>query len=385
VRIAVVSNLLPPAGNGGAEAYAALAASTLAERHEVLVLSGSPEGEVNAPVATVPTLGELADDAPLATKLVWHARDQWRPVVHAAVIKRLREFHPDVVHTHAVQGLSAAVFTGIARIGVPHVHTAHDLSLLCARASMTRDRRFCGGECASCRIQRTVRGSAFKRHITLLLAVSDYIRRAHIGHHIVEPERATVLRLGASDGELRPRRTLENGALQVGFLGKLSPNKGVLTLIDMFRDAPPSWRLTIAGSGPLASRIETVASEQANVTFLGHVSGQAKESFFDAIDVLAIPSEWEEPAALVGTEAAARGIPVLVSDRGGLPELPEAQVFAACSVESLRAAASWFCEVPERINEISTRLISRHDEFSWATHMVKLERHLVEAAGAATP
>src|SRR5207248_3326220 len=151
-----------------------------------------------------------------------------------------------------------------------------------ARASMTRDRRFCGGGCASCRIQRTVRGSAFKRHITLLLAVSDYIRRAHIGHHVVEPERAAVLRLGASDGEFRPRRTLENGALQVGFLGKLTPNKGVLTLIDMFRDAPPSWRLTIAGSGPLSSRIEAEARERANVTFLGHVSGQAKESFFDA-------------------------------------------------------------------------------------------------------
>jgi glycosyltransferase involved in cell wall biosynthesis len=256
------------------------------------------------------------------------------------------------------------------------------LSLLCARASMTRDRRFCGGECASCRFQRTIRGSAFKRHITSLLAVSDYILKVHTDRGLIAPDRATVLRLGSKVGEPHQRRVLEDGDLHIGFLGKLAPNKGVLTLVDMFLDAPQSWRLTIAGSGPLAQRIEAVARDRENVTFLGHVSGDAKEAFFDGIDVLAIPSEWEEPAALVGTEAAARGIPILVSDRGGLPELPEMRVFAACSVESLRASATWYCEVPERISEISRRLISRHDEFSWTTHMAKLESHLIEAAGS---
>ena len=382
MRVAIISNLLPPAGAGGAEAYAALVASTLAERHEVLVLSGSPEGDVEAPVAAVPALGELAEDATLATKLIWHARDQWRPSVHAAVVRRLREFQPDVVHTNAIQGLSAAIFTGVARCGVPHVHTAHDLSLLCARASMTRDRRFCGGECASCRFQRTVRGSAFKRHITRLLAVSDYIRRVHTERGVVPADRAVVLRLGSNAGELRPRRLLEDGGLHVGFLGRLAPNKGILTLVEMFLDAPKSWRLTIAGSGQLANRLKTIADERPNLTFLGHVSGDAKEAFFDAIDVLAIPSEWEEPAALVGTEAAARGIPLLVSDRGGLPELPEARVFTACSVESLRHAAAWYCDAPDRVIEISRRLISRHDEFSWTTHMAKLEQQLAEAAGS---
>lgn len=383
MRIAAVSNLLPPEGKGGAEAYAALVASTLAERHEVLVLSGSAEGDVAAPVAAVPTLPELPDDTALAKKLVWHARDQWRPTVHAAVVKQLREFKPDVVHTHAVQGLSAAVFTAISRSGIPHVHTAHDLSLICARTSMTRDRRFCGGRCASCRVQRTIRGSAFKRHITTLLAVSDYIRRRHTEYGVVDPEHATVLRLGSSARELHPRRTLEDRSLHLGFLGKLAPNKGILTLIDAFRDAPPSWQLTIAGNGPLTARVEAVARDVPNITYLGHVSDGAKETFFGDIDVLAIPSEWEEPAALVGTEAVARGIPLLVSDRGGLPELPEARVFTACSVESLRASADWFTETPDRVAAISTRLIARHDEFSWSTHMAKLEGHLAAAAATA--
>jgi glycogen(starch) synthase len=385
VRIAVVSNLLPPEGKGGAEAYAALVASSLAEHHDVLVLSGSGGGDVSAPVAAVPTLRELADDAALPKKLVWHARDQWRPSVHAAVARQLREFAPDVVHTHAVQGLSAAVFTAISRSGVPHVHTAHDLSLICARTSMTRDRRFCGGQCASCRVQRAVRGSAFKRHITTLLAVSDYIRRRHTEYGVVDPDHATVLRLGSGARGLRPRRVLDDGSLHLGFLGKLAANKGILTLVDMFRDAPPSWRLTIAGTGPLTGRIEAAAHDVEGLRYLGHVSGEAKEAFFDEIDVLAIPSEWEEPAALVGTEAVARGIPLLVSDRGGLPELPEARVFTSCNVDSLRASADWFTEVPERIGEISKRLIARHDEFSWTTHMAKLESHLAAAAATAAP
>ena len=67
-------------------------------------------------------------------------QDQWIPSVHLAVMRQLEAFSPDVVHTHEPQGLSAAPFSAIARARLPHVHTVHDLNLLCVRVTMTKER-----------------------------------------------------------------------------------------------------------------------------------------------------------------------------------------------------------------------------------------------------
>ena len=380
MRIAVVANILPPDGLGGAEAYAALEAATLAEEHDVLVLSGSRAGDVGAArVVQLPGLPLLAHDRRLPVKLAWHARDQWLPAVHRATRKALAEFRPDVVHTHAIQGLSAAPFTAIAGLGAPHVHTAHDLSLMCARVTMTKEFEFCGGQCVTCRMQRAVRVRAIRRQLSTLIAVSDYIRTRHVEYGAVDAADAVVLRLGADTTKARVRSPAA-GRLRVGFIGALAPHKGIRTLLSVFEQAPEGWSLIIAGAGPLADEVARRAGPLADVRFLGHVSGEAKDAFFDEIDVLAIPSEWEEPAALVGTEAAARAIPLVVSDRGGIPELPEARVFTSRDVDSLRTELAWYTREPGRVEAVSRRLLDRGPTLSWDTHVSHLVEILERAA-----
>lgn len=380
MRIAVIANILPPEGRGGAEAYAARVAATLAAEHEVLVLSGSASGDVGAArVAALPGLPPLAHDASVAWKLAWHARDQWLPAVHRETARQLAAFAPDVVHTHAIQGLSAAPFTAIAELGLPHVHTAHDLSLLCARVTMTKRAEFCGGGCASCRVQRTIRGRAIKRRLTMLVAVSEYIRRRHVDADVAAASNAVVLRLGADVTNRRVRRPVD-GSLNVGFIGALAPHKGIRTLLSVFETTPPTWHLTVAGAGPLAGELESAASSSTNISFLGHISGEEKERFFRSLDVLAIPSEWEEPAALVGTEAAARGIPLVVSDRGGIPELPAARVFRARDAAALRGALDWYAADASRVEDVSRELLEHAEELSWDTHMRGLLEVLETAA-----
>jgi glycosyltransferase involved in cell wall biosynthesis len=381
MRIAVVLNVLPPEGRGGAEAYAALLAATLAEEHDVLVLSTSPTGEVGtARLARLPGLPHLAPTASLSEKLIWHSRDQWRPSVQFALRRELRSFRPDVVHTHECQGLSAAVFTAISSLGLRHVHTAHDLNLLCARTSMTRDFEFCGGRCGFCRVQRVIRGGAFRRLPTDFIAISDFILRRHVEAGIVDIARAQVIRHGSATG--RPRlREPRDGGLRVGFIGTLEPHKGLPTLLQAFADPPPGWHLTIAGSGSLAALATAAAAEQPRISYLGYIAGDEKERFFDELDVLVIPSEWEEPAALVGTEAAARAIPLIASDRGGIPELPEATVFPARDARALRETIAAFAAAPDRLQAISGRLLERHDEFTWSTHVAKIERLLLQTNG----
>jgi glycosyltransferase involved in cell wall biosynthesis len=114
----------------------------------------------------------------------------------------------------------------------------------------------------------------------------------------------------------------------------------------------------------------------ARVEYVGRVEGGAKEAFFRDIDVLLVPSEWEEPAPLVVMEAAVRGVPSVVSDRGGLPESPEAQVFRAGDVQALLTAISSFVDTKGKLEGASRRLLERGDEFTWSTHMGRVEELL---------
>ena len=376
MRLALIATLLPGDGPGGAEAYVGASARSLSERHEVVILTGSSVGSIDG-IETVrlPRLPVLSRTAPRAGRLLWHALDQWLPHVHVAVARELRRIRPDVVVTHHPQGLSAAVFTAIAEARLPHVHTAHDLNVLCARTSMTRGGEFCGGRCAGCLVQRKIRGTALRSNVARLIGVSRYVCERHVRAGIVPREKAEAIRLGAEPGRQRLRR-LVDGEARLGFIGTLAAHKGILTLIEALRRTPEPWRLSVAGTGYLERQVAEAARRDPRITFLGHVSGAEKDEFFDALDLVVIPSEWEEPATFVAMEAAVRGIPAVVSHRGGLPETPEARTFRAGDPDELVRAISWFVEEPERLEEASMRLLAASGEYEWSTHVARVEELL---------
>lgn len=139
MRVALISNLLPAPGGGGAERYVAMLGTGLAERgHDVALYSGEAGSIPGVACDRLPGLPQLDPRAPGARKAAWHLREQWLPSVHRALRARLRALRPHVVHSHEPQLLSAAVFTAIAAERLAHVHTAHDYNLLCARTTMMR-------------------------------------------------------------------------------------------------------------------------------------------------------------------------------------------------------------------------------------------------------
>ena len=107
----MVSSLWPPEVLGGAELYAAaLAARLRTAGHTVAALTAGVDGD--DVVAQIRPWGypltEYADQ-PRAERLVFHAGDVAQPGAGRTVDRALAEFRPDVVHSHAVQGMSAAV------------------------------------------------------------------------------------------------------------------------------------------------------------------------------------------------------------------------------------------------------------------------------------
>jgi glycosyltransferase involved in cell wall biosynthesis len=111
-----------------------------------------------------------------------------------------------------------------------------------------------------------------------------------------------------------------------GYLGKLTPEKGIELLLDMFGARKDGgWELLVAGEGDesycqeLHRRYATLEERNA-IRFLGWTDPL---EFFPQIDVLVVPSLWQEPLPRVILEAYAYGVPVIGSRRGGILELIE--------------------------------------------------------------
>ncbi len=103
----------------------------------------------------------------------------------------------------------------------------------------------------------------------------------------------------------------------VGYLGRISPEKGIDVLIEAARKTGISTR--IAGDPSLMPELQNNPPE--NVKFVGKIQHDKLDAFLDGLRVLVVPSVWYEVFGLVCVEALSRGIPVIASDIGGLPEV----------------------------------------------------------------
>lgn len=105
------------------------------------------------------------------------------------------------------------------------------------------------------------------------------------------------------------------------FIGRLSPEKGVLTLLKAWRDIP--LVLKIVGDGPLKCYIEKEIKDKQlkNIDFLGFGPRQECLTILCKARFSIVPSEWYEPFGRVVMEAFACAKPVIASRFGGLEEV----------------------------------------------------------------
>ncbi|GAA2127122.1 glycosyltransferase family 4 protein [Nocardioides bigeumensis] len=125
------------------------------------------------------------------------------------------------------------------------------------------------------------------------------------------------------------RRGADAGPPVVGFLGRLSSDKGADVLADAMHRLPssggrPAPVLLVAGDSRFVPDDQRRAVEAAldrlgdRVRRAGWVT---REEFFSQVDVAVFPSVWSEPFGLGAVEAMSAGVPVVVSDAGALPEV----------------------------------------------------------------
>lgn len=331
MKVLIVSNFYYPNVVGGAEKVAQnLAEGLIARNHEAVVATLNPQkgletvGINGVRVYYLPQKNFyplLAQNIRPVMKGLWHAMDTYNPFMAASLRHILDVEHPDVVNTHNIAGFSSSIWRAVKKHQLPLVHTAHDYYLLCPRSSMLRNGKNCYDSCADCQMFSWPRRQA-SRFVDVATADSRYTLDAHLRRgYFVSAEAMPVYNccepasqnLGpASDG---------NRPLRFGFLGRLHPIKGVDLLIRSFLELPSGQaELILAGRGTpdYERQLKAMTADRPEVCFLGFVS---PEVLLRQVDVLVVPSFWNDSAPVAILDSLAYGVPLIGSRLGGIPEL----------------------------------------------------------------
>jgi glycosyltransferase involved in cell wall biosynthesis len=247
----------------------------------------------------------------------------------------IRAENPDVVHCHNIyHQLTPSIITAAARLDVPVVLTLHDFKIVCPVYTRFRDGAACNA-CSRTRSWPVVRyrcsGQSLSKSLLLwaealyhslnrsyeqvsrIVAPSQYMRDSVA--RWFEPGKVVYVPNGVAASRFEPGGADGGYAL---FCGRLSPEKGIETLLQAHAKDGNSWRLVVAGTGPLELYLR---AHYPLAEFTGHLSGAALEKRMGEASVIVVPSECEENCPLSVIEAMAHAKPVVASRVGGVPEL----------------------------------------------------------------
>jgi glycosyltransferase involved in cell wall biosynthesis len=257
----------------------------------------------------------------------------WARGAAERVMRLVRERRIDIVHVHNLfPTLSPAVLSSARSAGAAVVMTLHNYRLMCLPATFLRD----GHVCESCLGRTPLRGVLYRCYrdsalasgslaaslaihrgvrtfssVTLYLAVSEFVRRKHIEGGMA-PDRIRV-----KDNFTWPAARRDGPGRYFLFLGRLSPEKGVDTLLAAWRRAAPG-PLLVVGDGPLAQELRRGAP--AGVEFRGAVPASEVPTILAQARGLLVPSRWYEASPRTIVEAYAAGVPVIAGRIGALAD-----------------------------------------------------------------
>lgn len=278
----------------------------------------------------------------------------------------IRDERPDIAHIHLIWGqLTPSILRVLRRHRIPVVLTAHDYRIvcpayafrngkgeICERCHGTAFRHCIGGNC--CRgskalsvmmaAEQRFRNTFFHpaKYLDGIIYVSDFCRDKH-ERYMPRLKALPSMRLYNMAMEILPEPAKRSSEPYYLYLGRLSQEKGIETLIDAF-EGMPDLKVKIAGRGPLEEDLKTRAASLGlnNIEFLGFKSGRELQELTSRAKALIVPSCCYENNPMTIIEAYSAGTPAIGAEIGGVPEIiidgETGYRFESGNPESLREA-----------------------------------------------
>ncbi len=263
----------------------------------------------------------------------------WNRKMGAAIGKAAAAHRAEVVHFHNTFPLiSPAAYAAAHEAGAAVVQTLHNFRLLCPNALFFRDGKACelclgktfalsgirlkcyrGSRSASAAVAALAGAhrllGTWRNSVDAYIALAEFARQKFIAGAL--PADRIFIKSNFLDPDPGPGSGDGGYAL---FVGRLSEEKGISTLLSAWRDLP-DIPLKIIGDGPMADEVKGAAKENPQIEWLGRLPLEQVVEAIGRATVLVFPSNCYENFARVIVEAYAKGTPVIASRHGPMPDI----------------------------------------------------------------
>jgi glycosyltransferase involved in cell wall biosynthesis len=279
---------------------------------------------------------------------------QFRPSTVVPYLRLLRRNRYDVVHIHFSPDFIIPAWA--ARVTrQPLVVMTRHLALTWSRSKVKRYTKL---------FDHIIGVSEATRSKLLASGIpADFVSVAKAGCPALEP--ASVR------DESRSALGIGEDAFAIGSFGRLVKEKGVDLLASASSQLPEGVEVHLFGDGPLRADLERVQGPKLRV----HGFTAAVADAMNAMDVVAVPSVWEEAFPYSVLEAMSLGKPVIASRVGGLPEMVDENVtgflFDKGDSQGLISSIEALASDPARLASMSVAAKDRHAFAYTVAHMAE--------------
>jgi glycosyltransferase involved in cell wall biosynthesis len=285
----------------------------------------------------------------------------------------LRSEPPDIVHVHnTFMMISPSIYDVCDKANVATVQTLHNYRLACPAATLFREGRVCE-ECITGGLMQGVRHGCYRGSRTTTAAVAVMLKThrergtwnskvsAFIALTGFAKDKMVESGLPAEKIYVKPnfverdpgaRKSPGTFAL---FVGRVSPEKGLSTLLRAWELLKIPVPLKIIGDGPAKQELELFVQTRGikDVEFLGRVDSCQTREVMKQAAFLVLPSLWYEGFPMVLAESFSCGVPVLGSRLGAMEELIDDGQngihFTPGEPEDLARKVTWAWGHPENV------------------------------------
>jgi glycosyltransferase involved in cell wall biosynthesis len=298
------------------------------------------------------------------------------------VRKLIARFQPDLAHVHNFfPRVSPSVHYACLEANIPIVQTLHNYRLLCPSSMFLREGKICE-DCLGkaipwpavqhgCYRKSRFASAAMVNMLTVHRALQTWQRT--VTRYIAPTQfaRCKFIEGGLPEGRIvvKPNFVIPDPGIGSGnggyvlFVGRLSEEKGLSTLLAAWSKVSPHGRLKIVGDGPMAAAVEHASLTNRSIEWLGPRTREEVSALMADAALLVFPSVWYETFGLTVIEALATGLPVFASRLGAMAELVSdgetGKLFTAGSSDELAAEINWALSHPDQLNAM--RFKARHE------------------------
>jgi glycosyltransferase involved in cell wall biosynthesis len=267
-------------------------------------------------------------------------RTVWSIEDYRSLRETIRQYRPDVMTIHNFFPLiSPAAYYAARAEGVPVVQVLHNYRLLCLGSYLFRNGQVCEdctgklfpwpGVIHGCyRQSKAISGvvaamltvhqalKTWKRMVDVYIALTDFSKEKFI-HGGLPAEKIVVK---PNFVHLDPGAGKGDGGYAL-YVGRLSTEKGLDTMIAAWKELGQWFPLKIAGEGALADRVTQAAGNNPAIEYLGAKNSDEVAELIKRASFLVFPSRWYEGLPLTIIESYAAGTPVIASALGAMNSL----------------------------------------------------------------